>query len=150
VTSMRSKARKWLLVTGSTVGTVMALACVVMYVNCREFQREMGWSLREARGPWPKERVGEAVIVSFPRTNDLSSIERELAEVLKKEDVGYFDGSECLRTRCSMFMYGPAAVPLLDVVRPILKESPQIRAGTVYLRLSPVRENHAVLLSEKL
>ena len=151
---MRSSRGKWVLAAGLLVGTATMLAVVAMYflvyVDWRATQHQMMWSKREAHGPWPKDRVGQAVIVSFPGSGNLTTIEKELAPVLTWNSVGYFDGSECVGNRCSMFMYGPRATEVLEVVRPILKQDPVTSAATVLLRLGPPTANPVVLLSEKL
>jgi hypothetical protein len=133
---MKASRKKWILMVGLAVSLAVALVSVVTYVDWREGQRFSAALRREAHGPWPKDRVGQAMIVSFRPSADLSAIEEELAVVLVKQNVGYFDGSECSRTRCTMFMYGPDAAALLEVARPVLRQG-GAGLASVDLRLGP-------------
>jgi hypothetical protein len=98
---------------------------------------------RQAQGPWPKETVAQAVIVTLDRTflasspprDDFSAIGAQLREVLEKAKVGHFDGSECAHARCALFMYGPDARKLFDVVRPVLRQTPVTVGASVELRI---------------
>jgi hypothetical protein len=113
-----------------------ALAVLVVHADRRAGKRYFRDLKRDARGPWPKERVEQAVIVRCPTgSGDVSGIEGPLRDVLQKNGLGYFDGAECLDSRCSLFFYGPDARKLLEAVRPILKASAVTSQASVLLRL---------------
>jgi hypothetical protein len=113
-----------------------ALAVLVVHADRRAATRYLRDLRRDARGPWPKERVEQAVIVRCPtRSGDVSGIEGPLRDALQKDSVGYFDGAECLDSRCSLFLYGPDARKLLETVSPTLKASAVTSQASVFLRL---------------
>ena len=98
---MRSSRGKWVLAAGLLVGTATMLAVVAMYflvyVDWRATQHQMMWSKREAHGPWPKDRVGQAVIVSFPGSGNLTTIEKELGSSFSRRNCE----NRCPTWRCT-------------------------------------------------
>ena len=68
----------------------------------------------------------QALLVTFPfNDTDLSSVfvlEDLLIATIEKAEAGEFDGNEVGGGSCTLYMYGPSADRLFDVVFPILVE----------------------------
>jgi hypothetical protein len=98
-----------------------------------------------------------AVIVQFDYAADsldaLYEVEGKLEAAISAAGVGEFDGNEIAvdLSDGSLYMYGPDAEALFDVVRPILASSQCLRNTRVTLRFGPpedgVRERVDVLES---
>jgi hypothetical protein len=50
------------------------------------------------------------------------ALEDKISTVLKKASAGEFDGDEFGKGTCTLYMYGPSAQRLFDVVIPLIKE----------------------------
>jgi hypothetical protein len=96
-----------------------------------------------------------SVIVRFRYgATDLSplfTLEDALEAAISSSSVGEYDGHEVAMdgSDASLYMYGPNADKLLDVVRPILDSSPFMRGAKVTKRYGPpeegVREEDVIL-----
>ena len=133
---MRLRRRGFVIALTVLLAMFGALAVLVVHADRRAATRYLRDLRRDARGPWPKERVEQAVIVRCPTgSGDVSAIEGPLRDALQRTNLGYFDSAECLDSRCSLFFYGPDATKLLETVRPILKASAATSQASVFLRL---------------
>jgi hypothetical protein len=89
----------------------------------------------------------QAVIVHFDNygSTDLTrlfALDDSLRSAIAKAHVGDYDGHE-IRVDGSdgfLYMYGPNADELFDVVRPILERCPFTRGATVKIRYGPPAE----------
>jgi hypothetical protein len=143
---MRLPRKRFVIALTILLAMLGVMAILVVQVDRRAGERYFRDLKRDARGPWPKERVEQAVIVRCPTgSGDVSAIEGPLRDVLQKTNLGYFDGAECLDARCSLFFYGPDAKKLLETVRPILKASIATSQASVLLRLGRGDSSSGVL-----
>jgi hypothetical protein len=134
---------------------VIGLVTVARLADYRAAQDYTHRLKREAQGPWPRETVARAVIVTLDRAvranspprDDFSSIGAKLRDVLEKAKVGQFDGSECLHGRCALFMYGPDAQKVFDVVKPVLRQERVTAGASVELRLGSA-DAHSLLVQK--
>ena len=95
-----------------------------------------------------------AVIAHLPLVEDPFGSEREreiiadlagkLQRAINGHDVGEFDGEELGGGRCVLYMYGPDADRLFDVVRPILKNASLGDGGFVIKRYGEAKDPNAV------
>ena len=82
----------------------------------------------------------QAVIVEFQYgSTDLGplfALEDELTAAIEAAEVGDYDGNEVATDGSdgSLYMYGPDAVRLADVVRPILQAAPFMKGARMKLR----------------
>ncbi|TWT77397.1 hypothetical protein Pla123a_20580 [Posidoniimonas polymericola] len=102
----------------------------------------------------PAEMAGpeQAVIVYFqysgPDLEDLFTLEERLEKAIAKEGVGEYDGNEVAVDGRDgyLYMYGPDADRLFEVVKPVLAASSEIGKAVARLRYGPpedgVRETH--------
>lgn len=58
----------------------------------------------------------------------------ELAEVIRESGTGIFDGDEFGNGECGLFMYGPNADQLFNVVEPLLRRWKPLEGGYVIKR----------------
>ena len=133
---MRLPRRRFVIALSILLAMLGVLAILVVQVDRRAGERYFRDLKRDARGPWPKERVEQAVIVRCPSgSGEVSAIEGPLRDALQKTNLGYYDGAECPDRRCSLFFYGPDARKLFEMVSPILKTSAATNQASVLLRL---------------
>ena len=59
----------------------------------------------------------------------IASLADTLARAIDESQVGEFDGEEFGDCRCVLYMYGPNADRLFEVVEPFLKAAPLARGG---------------------
>ena len=119
---------------------------VVVFGNYRAAQTYEQQLRRAPRGPWPKESVAEAVVVRLPfpigqKGEDhegIAAVGAQLSELLSNSSLGKYDGSECVRNRCALYLYGPDAEALYARVRGVLQASPITANSSVDLRLGPI------------
>lgn len=84
-----------------------------------------------------------AVIVAFTYAakspQPLFVLEDRLREAIDTVRVGEFDGNELALdlSAGTLYMYGPDAEALFQVVRPLLSEAPCFRTATATLRVGP-------------
>jgi hypothetical protein len=88
--------------------------------------------------------VEHAVIACLKITEDQLDLRREydavdkltdeIARVIDENEVGEFDGEEVGGGLCVLYMYGPDADRLFEVVEPVLKAAPLTRGGFVIKR----------------
>jgi hypothetical protein len=139
---MQRKTR--VLLVAVPVLLVAGLVAVAQLANYRAAQNYFHRLKREAQGPWPRETVAQAVVVTLgfsaqgtPAAHDLAALGGDLGDVLEKTKVGHFDGSECIHGRCALFMYGPDAEKVFDAVKPVLQQGKLTSGASVELRLGP-------------
>src|SRR5262245_29309644 len=113
-----TQTRKARLLVSGIVATVIGgfwfLAMFGDYRGVKTYQQQLG---RQPRDSWPKESVAEAVVVRLPpplgRTEserqELAAVGVRLSELLSDSPLGQFDGVECIRKRCALYLYGPDA-----------------------------------------
>jgi hypothetical protein len=139
-----TKTKRWLLMAGAIVTiAVGSLFLLVVIADHRARQAYVQQLTRRTRGPWPKESVAQAVIVRLDhgvgeRQSDqdaIAAVGAELSALLVNSSVGKYDGSECVRSRCALYLYGPDAEALFELVRDILRRSPVTARASVDLRL---------------
>ncbi|WP_257168372.1 hypothetical protein [Bradyrhizobium sp. SRS-191] len=92
----------------------------------------------------------QAVIVHLPLKEGQFGSERECADIADLADrlskaiddhnVGEFDGDEFGGGRCVLYMYGPNADRLFEVIAPVLKTTPSVRGGFVIKRYGEARD----------
>jgi hypothetical protein len=95
-----------------------------------------------------------AVIVHLCLVEDQFGSEREraavatladnLERVISEKQVGEFDGEEFGDGRCVLYMYGPDADRLFEVVEPVLKAVPLARGGFAIKRYGEASDKNAV------
>lgn len=77
---------------------------------------------------------------------DLATIEDRLIEVIKREQLGEFDGNEIGSDEATLYMYGPDAERLFAGIESTLREYPLCQRARVEIRRgapgSPLREVH--------
>lgn len=105
----------------------------------------------------PESAPDHAVIVNFQYgSTDLTRIfqlEKLLEDAIEKTHSGEYDGNEIAvdGSDGSLYMYGPDADRLFDVVRPILESTDFIQGAKVTLRYGPpkdgVKEKTVILAS---
>jgi hypothetical protein len=94
----------------------------------------------------PEPAPDHAVIVNFQYgSTDLTRIfqlEKLLEDAIEKTHTGEYDGNEIAvdGSDGSLYMYGPDADRLFDVVRPILESTDFIQGAKVLLRYGPPKE----------
>jgi len=140
---MASRRNRLILLAAVLLILVIGFAALSNLADYRAAQFYIHGLKRQAQGPWPREAVAQAVIVTLDRAVLASSLPREdfsvigaqLKEVLETAKVGHFDGSECVRGRCALFMYGPDARQLFDVVGPVLRQAQVTVGASVELRI---------------
>ena len=69
------------------------------------------------------------------REGDLATIEDRLIEVLEREGLGEFDGNEVGPEQTTLFMYGPNAERLFEVIEQTLRAYPLCQGARVEIRL---------------
>jgi hypothetical protein len=146
---MATPGNRLILLAAVPLILVIGLVTAVKLPDYRAAQDYFHRLKREAQGPWPREAVAQAVIVTLDRAvransltrDDLSAIGTKLRNVLEKAKVGQFDGSECLHGRCALFMYGPDARKVFDVVKPVLQQEQVTAGASVELRLGSANAN---------
>lgn len=85
----------------------------------------------------------QAIIVTFlyalPNLQQLHDLEAKLEKAINANGVGDYDGHEIAVDLSDgfLYMYGPDAEKLFDVVIPILKEMPFLNDAKVKLRFGP-------------
>ena len=139
---MAMRRKTGILLIAVPVLLVAGLVAAAQLANYRAAQDYFHRLKREARGPWPRETVAQAVVVTLgfsaqgpPAANNLAALGDDLREVLEKTRVGHFDGSECLHGRCALFMYGPDAEKVFEAVKPVLHQATLTSGASVELRL---------------
>lgn len=95
-----------------------------------------------------------AVIAHLRMTESKFGSERERAEVtaladnlmhiIDEKQAGEFDGEEFGDGRCVLYMYGPDADRLFEVVEPVLKAAPLARGGFAIKRYGEASDASAV------
>ncbi len=105
----------------------------------------------------PEAAPEHAVIVSFQYgSTDLSRIfqlEKRLEDAIEEAHAGEYDGNEIAvdGSDGSLYMYGPDADRLFDVVRPILESTDFMQGARALLRYGPpgegVEEKTVILAS---
>jgi hypothetical protein len=103
---------------------------------------------------WHEILMEQAVIAYLPLTEGPFGSEREceaiadlvglLHQAIDHHGMGEFDGDEFGGGRCVLYMYGPDADRLFDVVEPILKTAPSALGGFVIKRYGEARDHNAV------
>lgn len=94
----------------------------------------------------PESAPDHAVIVSFQYgSTDLTRIfqlEKLLEDAIEENGAGTYDGNEIAvdGSDGSLYMYGPDAGRLFDVVRPILEAVSFMQGAKVLLRYGPPKE----------
>jgi hypothetical protein len=98
--------------------------------------------------------VEHAVIAHIRMTEDQFGSEREraaiamladdLERVIDERQAGEFDGEEFGDGRCVLYMYGPDADRLFEVVEPVLKAMPMARGGFAIKRYGEASDKNAV------
>ena len=68
----------------------------------------------------------------------------DLMHVIGEKQAGEFDGEEFGDGRCVLYMYGPDADRLFDVVEPILKAAPLARGGFAIKRYGDASDANPV------
>ena len=97
-------------------------------------------------GPLETQMTEHAVIVhfSYGSTNlqAIFSLEDRLEAAIAGASVGEYDGHEVAIDGSDgyLYMYGPDADRLFDIVRPILESAPFTRGATVTVRYGPPDE----------
>ncbi|MCA9101835.1 MAG: hypothetical protein R3C10_01485 [Pirellulales bacterium] len=94
-----------------------------------------------------------AVLVYFKLSDDEfgTTLEREqiqelsdrLAEAIEGNVAGEFDGDEFGEGHCTLFMYGPDADVLFEVIEPILSDSPLRCGGYAIKRYGEASDENA-------
>ena len=95
-----------------------------------------------------------AVIIHLPLHEDDFGSEREraavavlinnLEQIVHETQVGEFDGEELGDGRCVLYLYGPDADILFQVVEPLLKDTPLARGGFAIKRYGYAGDPDAV------
>jgi hypothetical protein len=90
---------------------------------------------------WSASAVGEsteqAVIVHFEYGStdltQLHALEEKISAALAADGIGDFDGDEVATSGKDgyLYMYGPSADAVLELVRPLLEESPFMRGARI-------------------
>jgi hypothetical protein len=106
-------------------------------------------------GPQEPPPPEQAVIVSFRygqgSLDPLTALEDRLEQAIERAPVGEYDGNEVAvdGSGGTLYMYGPSADKLFEVVRPILEKTPFMTGATACLRHGPpedgVRETKVAL-----
>ena len=139
-----TKTKKWVLIASAIVAVLVGSFCfLVVLADYRAMQAYMQQLTRRPSGPWPKESVAQAVIVRLHlgigrKQSDqeaIAAVGAKLSALLSNSSVGKYDGSECVRNRCALYLYGPDAEALFELVRDILRRSPVTAQASVDLRL---------------
>jgi hypothetical protein len=68
---------------------------------------------------------------------DVSTLQDQLREAIKKHNLGEFGGNENGPEETLLFMYGPDAEALFAGVEPVLKTYPLCRGGRAVIRRGP-------------
>ncbi len=89
--------------------------------------------LKLTKGAFGDEEEVEAI-------HDLSD---QLAEAIEVQDVGEFDGDEFGKWQCTLYMYGPDADALFEVIQPILRDSSCACGGFVVKRYGEASDAEA-------
>lgn len=100
-------------------------------------------------------RSDEWIAIYFKVSNDEYGTDEErdvihhftdiLAEVILKSGAGVFDGDEFGNGECGLFMYGPNADRLFNVVEPLLRGWKPLRGGYAIKRYgAPVGQSERV------
>jgi hypothetical protein len=89
----------------------------------------------------------QALIIHFRYgSNDLTELfelENKLEDIIKKQNLGEFDGDE-IATDCSdgfLYMYGPDARKIFDAIRDTLTATPFMRKAIAKLQFGPSEED---------
>jgi hypothetical protein len=85
-------------------------------------------------GPFGSQREREVI----------ASLADALCLAIDEHGAGEFDGEEFGGGRCVIYMYGPNADRLFEVVEPILKAVPMARGGFVTKRYGEARDASAI------
>src|SRR6266700_2083882 len=94
-----------------------------------------------------------AVIVHFSYSStDLSrlfALEGQLQEAISRADVGEYDGNEIAKdgSEAILFMYGPDADRMFDVVEPILKAAAFMKGARVRRRYGAAKGDAREMIS---
>lgn len=75
---------------------------------------------------------------------NITALADQLQQVINDHDVGEFDGDEFGDGRCVLYMYGPNADRLFDVIEPILRENPLTQGGFAIKRYGEAKDLNAV------
>ena len=66
---------------------------------------------------------------SFEEREGIVALEERLTTAIEEADVGEFDGDEFGGGECVLYMYGPNADSLFDIIHRLLKTSPLASKG---------------------
>jgi hypothetical protein len=88
----------------------------------------------------PKDCIAAYFKLSAPNFGTIDEVKEihkfagQLAEAIEASGVGVYDGDEFGEGGCGLFMYGPDADRLFDVVYPLLSSWEKMRGGRIIKR----------------
>ncbi len=103
----------------------------------------MMFNLLKKKHTETQKRNVEAVIVELVAKNlsgggyrfdDVSTLENKIDEIIKKNNLGEFDGNEFGPGVITLYMYGPDSEKLFSSIKPVLEESPLCKNARVIIR----------------
>lgn len=87
--------------------------------------------------------IEQAVIIKFKYgikgLDTLFKLEEQLEEIIAQNKLGEYDGNEVAvdYSDGTLYMYGPSAEKIFDVIKPILQKTPFMKGANVVLRFGP-------------
>ena len=77
---------------------------------------------------------GQSLPTEVYEQNDLATLEDQLTEAIDSSALGEFDGNEMGPTEVVLYMYGPSAEALFEIIEPILRAYPLCAKSRVIVR----------------
>lgn len=93
-----------------------------------------------------KQSVEQAVLIHLDgvglspeiyENNDLATLEDQLIEALKKNEIGEFDGNEIGGGEAIIFLYGPDAEKIFAEIEAVLRSYPLCQNARIIIRFGP-------------
>jgi hypothetical protein len=87
---------------------------------------------------------------SDEKRESINELQDALADAIDEAAAGEYDGDEFGEGECVLFMYGPDADVLFDVIKPILKKSSHSKGGFAIKRYGEASDPNAKEVEVKL
>ena len=106
------------------------------------FLRKLFGSSEKKKSDIPEQAVivrlrGNGLPAEVYEKHDISTLQDQLREVIKKKKLGEFDGNEFGPEETVLYMYGPDAEQLFAGVESVLRAYPLCKEGVAVIRRGP-------------
>ena len=85
-------------------------------------------------------RLRDGLFGSAQERDAIVALEGKLQQTIEEASAGEFDGDEFGLGQCVLFVYGPDADRLFEVIKPLLKTAPAAAGGYAIKRYGEARD----------